>query len=62
MDRSPSWPLFVFSILACLSPIFLLAKEVDGDEFAKSGLGMATVAAVVAIVQVWNRLHSKKEG
>ena len=41
--------MYAVSLLAVLAPIFLLASEVDGDEFAKSGVGLATVAAVVAI-------------
>lgn len=33
--------------VACLAPIFILASEVDGDEFVKAGAG-ATSAAVIA--------------
>lgn len=55
--NQPSWLLFVFSILACLLPIFLLASEVNGDEFAKSGLGLATVGAIVAITKTWQAFH-----
>ena len=51
-QRVPVWLLIVV-ILACLARIFLLANEVDGDEFAKSGLGLATVGAIVAIWRCW---------
>lgn len=43
-------------LLAVLTPLFLLANEVDGDEFAKAGSGVflaAVVSGVAAVYRVW---------
>ena len=36
-------------------PLFILAKEVDGDEFVKSGLGLLAggVASAIAVYRMW---------
>lgn len=39
--------------LAVLSPQFLLASEVDGDEFAKATAGIALGGVVVAAYKTW---------
>lgn len=57
--EKPSWLLFVVSLLAVLAPMFLMAGTVDSDEFAKSGLGLATVAGVVTVVKTWDWMTGK---
>lgn len=43
-------------MVAVLTPMFLLASEVDGDEFSKAGSGLflgAVVAGVTTIYKIW---------
>jgi len=38
---------------ACvLAPMFIMAHELDGDEFAKSGVGVAMAAVVMGAMKV----------
>lgn len=38
---------------ACvLTPMFIMASELDGDEFAKSGVGIAMAAVVMGAMKV----------
>lgn len=42
---------------ACLAPMFILASEVDGDEFVKAGSGAmsaAVIAGLGAAYKVWS--------
>ncbi len=43
----------IIVLVAALMPTFLLAAEVDGDEFAKAGSGIATAGVCVAIYKIW---------
>lgn len=50
------WPRLtelVILLAAVLAPQFLLAAEVDGDEFAKATAGVALAGVVVAAYKVW---------
>lgn len=40
-------------LAAVLAPQFLLASEIDGDEFAKATTGIALAGVVVAAYKVW---------
>ena len=40
-------------MLAVLTPQFILANEIDGDEFAKATSGVALAAVVVAAYKVF---------
>lgn len=49
-------------MLAVLAPQFLLANEVDGDEYAKAMGGVALAGIVVAAYKVYNSVRSKTPG
>lgn len=43
-------------VMAALAPLFVLASEIDGDEFAKAASGAvmaAATASVVAVYRTW---------
>lgn len=46
------WELAIV-IVAMLIPTFLLASEVDGDEFAKSGMAVALAGVILGAYKVW---------
>ena len=46
-------------MLAALVPQFILAKEVDGDEFAKATSGVVLAGVILTIYRVWKG-HSNK--
>jgi len=52
MNRLPE---LVLLFLAVLAPQFLLASEVDGDEFAKATVGVALGGIVVGAYSQWKR-------
>lgn len=54
----PYW-LLLLIVVAALLPNFLLASRVDADEFVKSGTGVATVGAIVAIWKAWLRARMR---
>lgn len=43
-------------ISAMLVPQFLLASEVDGDEYAKSTIGVALAAAILGAYKAWKHV------
>lgn len=49
------WKLgeLVLVIVAVLTPQFVLAAKVDGDELAKATAGVAMAGVVVAAYRVW---------
>lgn len=47
-------------MLAALAPLFLLASEVDGDEFVKGGTGLIGGGVVVAVYRMWQS-HGKQK-
>lgn len=49
----------VILFLAVLAPQFILASEVDGDEFAKATSGIALAGVVVAAYKVWCSMKEK---
>ena len=48
----------VIVIVAMLAPQFLLASEVDGDEFLKGFGGIALVTGIVAAYRIWKGPHN----
>ena len=48
----------VIIIAALLWPFFFYAKTIDGDEFLKSGVGLATLGMVVAVYKLWLGTHA----
>ena len=48
-------------MVAVLTPQFLLANEVDGDEFAKATTGVALAGVVVAAYKVYLSIAEKRE-
>ena len=48
-------------MVAVLIPQFLLAKEVDGDEFAKATGGIALAGVIVAAYKVYVGAAAKRE-
>lgn len=40
-------------VIAVLIPQFILANEVDGDEFAKATSGIALAAVIVGAYKIW---------
>lgn len=38
---------------ACIAPIFLLAGNINADEFMKSGIGIAVSGSVVGAYRMW---------
>lgn len=52
---SRMWKLgeLVLVIVAVLTPQFVLAAKVDGDELAKATAGVAMAGVVVAAYRVW---------
>jgi len=43
-------------LVAALTPLFILAKEIDGDEFVKAGSGVflaATTTVVIGAYKLW---------
>lgn len=61
MDKSQAknvLPLIV--LMACvLAPMFILASEVDGDEFIKASSGLALAAMVGAVMAAFKLWRSK---
>lgn len=47
-------------LVAVLTPQFLLANEIDGDEFAKATSGIALAGVVVAAYKVYRTANAKK--
>lgn len=47
-------------LAAVLAPQFILANELDGDEFAKATGGIALAGVVVAAYQVWTKKVTDK--
>lgn len=47
---------FAIALLAALAPLFILANEIDGDEWTKGGIG-AIVSGVVLAVTAVIRAH-----
>jgi hypothetical protein len=38
--------------VVCLTPVFVMANELSGDEFAKSGVGLACAAIVYTAIKL----------
>ena len=54
--KKPSWLLLIICVFACLVPMIIsayLAKSLGSEELIDSGLGLATVAAVLAVVKLF---------
>lgn len=51
--------LIVF--LAVLAPQFLLASEVDGDEYGKATSGVAMAGVVIAAYRSWQGKQNKEQ-
>lgn len=47
-------------MVACLTPQFILASEIDGDEFAKATSGIALAGVIVAAYKVYLSSSQKK--
>lgn len=47
--------------LAILVPQFILANEVDGDEFAKSMSGVALATVILGAYKAWKGKNSSGE-
>lgn len=45
--------------LAVLTPQFLLANELDGDEFAKATSGIALGGVVLAAYKIWKTTETE---
>ena len=43
----------VIVIIAVLVPQFILAAEIDGDEFAKATSGIALAAIITGAYKIW---------
>jgi hypothetical protein len=55
----------VLVIAACLSPMFFLAGKVDGDEFAKSLIGIVQAGGILGVLkgyQLWIKNHQGTKG
>lgn len=49
-------------IVAMLIPQFLLAREVDGDEFAKSMVGVALAGVILSAYKAWQHKSGGSNG
>ena len=56
MQKFKSLIELVILMVAVLAPQFLLASEVDGDEFAKATSGIALGGVVVGAYKVWKNV------
>lgn len=45
-----------------LTPMFVFAHELDGDEFQKSGVGLAMGAVVLAAMKIGESMWSNRQG
>jgi len=55
-EETPRLVELAIVLTAALAPLFLLASEVDGDEFTKAGSGIflaATTAAIFTAYRLW---------
>ena len=52
--KSPRWSTldFTIALLAALSPIFILANELNGDEWTKGGIGAVVGGVTLAVTQI----------
>lgn len=48
-------------LVAVLTPQFILANEIDGDEFAKATTGIALAGVVVAAYKVYRTATAPKK-
>lgn len=46
-------------LLACLTPVFLFADRIDGDEFIKGGAGAGLAGIVIAVGTVYTTWKNK---
>lgn len=53
------WALGLVCCAVCLMPMFILASELDGDEFIKGGAGALAVATVLAIREVVSKFGKR---
>ena len=44
-----------------LTPMFIMAHELDGDEFAKSGVGLVMGAVVLAALKIGETMWAKRQ-
>jgi len=60
MKRWQSTIELALLLVAVLAPQFILANEVNGDEFAKATSGVAMAGVVVAAFKVWKTKAAKR--
>jgi hypothetical protein len=53
---------FLVVAAVILTPMFILANELDGDEFTKSGIGVIMGAVALGAFKMLESRWSKKEG
>ena len=51
----------VLLLLAVLTPQFMMAQEVDGDEYSKATAGVALGAVVVTAYNAWKHKATPKD-
>ncbi len=52
----------VIVFVSLLTPQFLLASKINGDEFAKSSGGVAVAGVLLTAYKVWSGKHEDEDG